>query len=201
MARFEQAYQLVALAEGGYQNYAEDTGNYNSRGQLVGTNWGINAQVYEKHLGRPPSVADMQNMPKATAIQIYKARYWDRIKGNSINNQAVANVLFDGHVNHGNWGIQMMQEVLGVAKDSVVGPITLNAINSADPGRLIQAYVQRRERAYRWLAANRAGQSKFLRGWLNRLQKFITDQPVAALGAGIGLPLIIAAAWWLSRRS
>lgn len=200
MASFSQAYQLVALAEGGYQNYSEDSGNYNSLGQLVGTNWGINAKVYEKYIGRPPSVADMKTMSKATAIAIYKKNYWDRIKGDSINSQAVANILFDGHVNHGAWGIKMLQEVLRLAKDGVVGNITLNAINQADSSRLVAKYTERRKQAYHWLANNREGQRKFLNGWLNRLKKFVTDNPTQSTGGAL---LIGTAALfiWLYKKS
>lgn len=199
MARFQEAYNLVALAEGGYQKYIEDSGNYNSRGDLVGTNWGISAKTYESYLNRPPTETDMRNMSKQTAIQIYKRNYWDRIKADDIQSQAVANVLFDGHVNHGGWGVRMIQEVLGVAKDGVVGPITLHAINSANPGQLVARYVERRRQAYHWLADNRAGQRKFLNGWLNRLKKFVADNPGTATAGGASVIFVGLAAWWLLR--
>jgi lysozyme family protein len=199
MANFTPAYNLVAAAEGGYQKFTEDPGNFNSLGQLVGTNWGINAKVYEAHIGRPPSESDMRLMLKTTAKAIYKAKYWDRIQGDSIHNQGVANVLFDGHVNHGGWGVQMMQEVIGVDTDAKVGPITLNALNTGNPNTIINRYIERREKAYRYIAANRAGMSKFLNGWLNRLQKFVTDQPGGTNGAVGVLLIAAAAAWWASR--
>lgn len=200
MALFAPAYQLVAIAEGGYQAHPEDRGNYNSRGQLVGTNWGISALLYEDYLGRPPSKRDMQAMTRNTARKIYQKRFWDRIKGPEIRTQQVANVLLDGYVNHGRFGVQMIQEILGTAQDGVVGPITLRAINAAEPAQLVQRYVQRREAAYRRLANTRAGQAKFLQGWLNRLKKFVSDRPATAAAGGAGALLLAAAAgWWLTR--
>lgn len=191
MASFQPAYDLVAQAEGGYQKYPDDTGNYNSLGQLVGTNWGINAQVYEARLGRPPSEADMRNMPSSVARGIYEASYWARIKGAQINSQAVANVFFDGHVNHGMWGIKMMQEVLGVAQDGIVGPITLAAINAANPADLVRRYVDRRRAAYQYLADSRSSQRKFLAGWLARLEKFSPYSGGGELAGGGALALFI----------
>jgi len=51
MANFNIAYEIVRGHERGFQIFPQDRGNRNSLGQLVGTNWGINAQVYETYLG------------------------------------------------------------------------------------------------------------------------------------------------------
>jgi len=172
MANFNQALQRVAEAEGGYQNIPEDTGNYNSLGQLVGTNFGINAQVYEAWIGFPPSQSDMQNMPQNVANQIYKANFWDDIRGDEIFDQSVAEIFFDGRVNHGRTGTRLMQEVLGVTQDTIVGPITLNAINSSIPSVLYNAYKQRRIDFYFEIVDARPNQQIFLQGWLNRMAEF-----------------------------
>lgn len=192
MASFDIAYRYVERAEGGYQKYAEDSGNYNSLGQLVGTNWGISAPVYERWLGYPPSELDMRNMSQATAKLIYKNRFWDPIKGGQIQSQAVANILFDGHVNHGNHGIVLIQRVLGVPDDGIVGPITLGAINSTNASTLVRQYADAREDFYRYLASSRPSQSIFLQGWLNRLAMFRDNLPSSgeALAALAGAVLI-----------
>ncbi|MEM6378816.1 MAG: glycosyl hydrolase 108 family protein, partial [Bacteroidota bacterium] len=130
MADFQKAFNIVIGHEGGYQRHPSDTGNYNSIGQLVGTNYGISAKVYESWINRPPSQSDMENLPLQDAIQIYFSLFWSRMQGNSIHNQPIANILFDGVVNHGNSkGIQLMQEVLNVTVDGRMGPVTMGAIN------------------------------------------------------------------------
>lgn len=172
MAQFQTAYDIVRRHEGGFQIMPEDSGNYNSRKELVGTNWGINAQVYENHLGRPPTESDMREMPRYVALSIYKKLYWDRIKGDQIRNQQVANIFFDGHVNHGRWGIQMMQQALGVTRDGVVGPQTLGAINAANPFQLFTRYKQIRREGYQDLVRRRPKDQRFLRGWLIRIDSF-----------------------------
>lgn len=172
MASFSIAYAIVRRHEGGYQDNPNDSGNYNSRGQNVGTNWGINAQIYEHHLGRPPSKDDMINMSRDVAKAIYKRVYWDRIQGDNIINQQIANILFDGHVNHGSWGIKMMQQALGVVRDGVVGPITLTAINRAVPQVLFNTYKAIRRAGYIDLVRRRPKDQVFLNGWLRRIDSF-----------------------------
>ena len=172
MANFIGAYLRTAAHEGGYQNDSVDTGNYNSRNELVGTNWGINAQVYESWIGYPPSERDMRSMTSATAKSIYKARYWNNINGDQIGSQALAEILYDGHVNHGNTGIRLMQEVLGVQQDGKVGPITLDALNSGDTAYIYNAYKQSRIDFYNYLVVRTPAFQKFLRGWLIRINAY-----------------------------
>jgi len=169
MAQFQTAYNIVRKHEGGFQIMPEDSGNYNSRKELVGTNWGINAQVYEQHIGRPPTERDMRTMPRHVALAIFKRLYWDRIKGDEIRDQQVANILFDGHVNHGRWGIQMMQKVLGLSRDGMVGPQTLGKINASNPFQLFNAYKKVRIAGYKDLVRRRPKDGRFLRGGLTAL--------------------------------
>ena len=44
MANFNKAIDLILKNEGGYQAHPNDKGNYNSKGQLVGTKYGISGQ-------------------------------------------------------------------------------------------------------------------------------------------------------------
>ena len=172
MASFEIAYQRVLGAEGGYQKNPNDTGNYNSAGELIGTNYGISAPVLEVWLGRVPSQWDMKLLELWEVKKIYRQRFWDPIRVEQLSEQPIADILFDGRVNHGRTGTKLLQKVLGVAADGVVGPVTLSAITARPPAQLYWQYKDAREQFYRYLAANRPGQAVFLNGWLNRLKKF-----------------------------
>jgi hypothetical protein len=107
MASFELAQKVTAIHEGGFQQTASDSGNYltkadyDARRNIIGTNWGISAPVLAAYLGRTPTVADMKNLKYETALKIYKNQYWDKIKGDKINNQSIANNIYDGSVNQG----------------------------------------------------------------------------------------------------
>lgn len=172
MANIAPALEHTLKWEGGYQKSSVDPGNYNSLDQLVGTNYGIAAFTAEDFIGFPPTELMMRNITIDLATCIYRQKFWARIKGDQIDNQAVANILFDGHVNHGNTGIRIMQDVLGVSRDAIVGPITLGRLNASDPERTYIAYRQARKLFYYKIVANRPQMKKFLRGWLNRIDSF-----------------------------
>jgi len=193
MANFNQAYTRVLAAEGGYQADPRDSGNYNSRGENVGTNLGISAPVYESWIGRVPTVADMRAITTQIARDIYKARFWDRIKGDRITDQAVAEILFDGVVNHGvSRGTKMAQKVLRLTQDGVFGDATLAAVNRANPAQFYTAYREERIRFYHQLAAGSADKASFLQGWLNRMAKF---SDYTAAGGGLLLVLGVLGFW------
>lgn len=185
MANYEPAYQRTAKHEGGFQINAWDKGNYNSLNQLVGTNYGISAPVYEDWIGRPPTVEDMKTITASDAKSIFKKRFWDKIWGDQLPNQAVAEILFDGVVNHGK-GVKLAQEVLGVTPDNVFGPKTFNALVAMAPAKFYDAYKQRRKSYYHQLASNNPSQLVFLQGWLKRLNSF-NDFGLENTGGGINL--------------
>jgi len=172
MASIAPALQHTLRWEGGYQKDPADPGNYNSLDQLVGTNYGIAAFTAEDFLGFAPTEVVMRKLSIDLATCIYRQKFWGRIKGDQIDSQAVAGILFDGHVNHGNTGIRLMQDVLGVRRDGIVGPITLGRINASDPAQIYRAYRHARTMFYYKIAANRPQMKKFLRGWLNRIESF-----------------------------
>lgn len=173
MAKYTPAYQRAAIIEGGYQRLTADRGNYNSNRQLVGTNWGIAAPVYEQYLGHPPTTAEMRSMQKSVAVGIFKRKFWDRIKGDQITNQFVAEIFFDGVVNHGvSNGTKLMQECLGVQQDGVLGPITLGKLNAAVPAEIYLKYKLRRLQYYVQIVLWRPSQKVFLRGWMRRILAF-----------------------------
>lgn len=170
---FPIAHAPVARIEGGYQRYKEDSGNYNRHGQLVGTNWGISAKVAEEYFKRVVSRADMEKLSITVAMDIYKIKFWDRIRAAEYGDQQLANLVYDGAVNHGvSWGVRLLQRSLGLREDGVVGPITLAAIRKKDPQQLYYAYFTARRNFYLAIVANRPNQKVFLRGWMNRLEHY-----------------------------
>lgn len=173
MAKFSLYIPLLSAVEGGYQNLAADSGNYNSLGQQVGTNWGIAAKTYESWIGRPPTIADMKSMSKTVALEIMKAWYWDKVSASAINNQSVAEIIADHAVNAGPGRAgKMVQEVLNntfgfnLKVDGAIGSLTINAINSVDASSLHEALKEYRKNYY----GNIGGE--FYKVWINRLSRF-----------------------------
>ena len=101
MAQFSLYLPLLTQVEGGFQKNPKDRGNYNSKGELVGTNLGISAPVYEAYIGFPPNERDMLNITKDVAASIFKDWFWDRIGASQIKSQSVANIIVDHGVNAG----------------------------------------------------------------------------------------------------
>lgn len=175
MADFNQFVPILLEAEGGYQNKASDKrGNSNSLGQMVGTNLGISAPVYEKWLGYPPSVSDMKSITVPVALEIYEAWYWNAVLASKINDQAVAETLVDHTINGGEGGAaRIMQQVLrkefglNVAIDGDVGPKTVAAINSVNPRDLFQIFSQYRLEAYKAI-----NNPDWQAGWKKRVFKY-----------------------------
>jgi lysozyme family protein len=172
MANFNLYLPLLQQVEGGFQALAQDPGNFNSKGELVGTNFGISARFYEHIIKRPPSKFDMQNISKVEAKSIYLQFFWTKNLGNQIYSQSVANTVIDHQVNSGR-GIKLAQKVLNdhfgknLVVDGAMGPNTLNALNSVNAELFVQEYNNAREQYY--IAINNP---TFINGWLLRLKEF-----------------------------
>lgn len=173
MAKFDLFIPYLLQVEGGYQAISSDSGNYNSLGQLVGTNYGISAKVYESWLNRVVTVSDMQKLSKSTAIRIYKDLYWNKLKANNINSQSVANIIVDHGVNAGlNSSVKITQKILNtkfnfnLKIDGIIGNSTLTAINSVNAQKLFEEIKLERKNFYQSIGG------VFLNGWLNRLNQF-----------------------------
>ena len=175
MASFYSYLPLLQQVEGGFQKSSADPGNFNSLGQLVGTNYGISARFYEGVINRPPSEGDMRAITKSQAESIFKNWFWDLQKASQINNQAMANTIIDHQVNAGD-GAKLAQKVLNdhfgyrMSEDNRIGPVTLAALNKVDPARFVYLYNEARAAPYKSI-----GNKTWERGWLIRLKKFAVE--------------------------
>jgi lysozyme family protein len=136
MADFKIAVQKTLVHEGGFQKNPNDHANWSSgkigEGQLIGTKYGITAVDM-------PGV-DIENLTPNQAIAFYAERYW-KTNYSQIESQAVADKLFDLGVLFGvHVAVGILQTVLGVTSDGVVGPVSLGAINQVEPVSLYNAY-------------------------------------------------------------
>lgn len=140
MAIFQTAYQQVLQHEGGYQSSPKDAGNY-VNGVLVGTKYGIAAKTLARFRGTAITANDMKNLQPAEAAQITKAAYWDKMKGDAIKSQAVANQLLDFYFHVPGYAGKVLQTVVNGAlvasksdtdllnPDGIIGQKTIDALN------------------------------------------------------------------------
>ncbi|BDS12393.1 glycosyl hydrolase 108 family protein [Aureispira anguillae] len=122
----------------GYQDLYNDKGNWSSNqvgvGALIGTNRSIAAPTLIAWRGRMVSKAEMQALTISEAMQIYKLKYWDKIQGDSIQSQAIADLLADMKSSAGGNAIKEMQGTLNdfgeqLSIDGAFGQASLQALN------------------------------------------------------------------------
>ena len=112
----------------------------------------------------------------------YKQVFWDQFKGDAINNQDIANELFDTSVNMGTTTtIKFMQHALNILskngslymsieEDGKFGQGTLNAVNAfSDTKDLYKVLNILQGHHYIEICEKNPEQEKFMYGWLNRV--------------------------------
>ncbi len=156
MADFNQAIGKTLAHEGG----AKFTDDPNDRGGA--TKYGISQRAY-------PDV-DIRNLTEQQARDIYKRDYWDRIRGDEITSQAVAENIFDTAVNMGvRTASRLAQVALEIEPaDGIIGSQSLKVINQADEALFIANFTIAKIARYAYICNRNKSQKKYLLGWLNR---------------------------------
>lgn len=158
MAQFTGAIQQwVLAAEGGYVDHPSDPGG--------ATNLGITHKTLAAWRGKPVTKQDVRNLTRDEALQIYKAQYWDAVRGDQLP-AGLDYAVFDYAVNSGPArAVKDLQRVLGVGVDGIVGAQTLAAIARRQTADLITGLSDRRRAFVRGLSTY----STFGRGWERRI--------------------------------
>lgn len=142
------------------------------------TKWGVTLDTWikngvDKDGDGYIDLEDLKLSTEEDAMKIAKKMYWDKIKGDDIHSQSIAEFLFDWAYNSGvGTAGRKVQKILGIATDGIIGTGTINAINNADASTLFTQLKAEREAFYRSIVHNNPGQEKFLKGWLNRNNSF-----------------------------
>lgn len=135
MANFKTAYLNTKKWEGGYTDNPDDNGNWTGGkkgvGKLIGTNKGISAPLLKQFLKKEPTVLDMKNIADSTVEALYLKEFWVKIRGYEINNQELANTLYDTAVNMGvSRAVKLMQQTLELPETGIVDDKFINKINN-----------------------------------------------------------------------
>jgi lysozyme family protein len=150
MTRFEKFIPIIFKNEGILSDNVNDAGGL--------TKYGISQRAY-------PNL-DIRNLTKQQAEEIYKRDYYDVCKIDLIENELLALHVFDMAVNAGvGRSIRMLQRVILVDVDGVIGTQTINTANAAN---WAAAFIQARINYYKQIATGR--NLGFLDGWLYRVQ-------------------------------
>lgn len=154
---FDAALQHVLKDEGGFSNHPKDPGGATMKGVTLDT---YRSYKKNQHL----TAEDLNKITNEELRDIYYRRYWNAVKGDDLPS-GVDYCVFDCAVNSGpGRATKLLQEVIGVKSDGVIGPITLAAIKSADPVELIHKYTDKRIQFWRSLPTFET----FGKGWIAR---------------------------------
>ncbi|KZK80095.1 putative Peptidoglycan domain protein [Pseudovibrio sp. Ad46] len=94
------------------------------------TNFGITQKTLSAWRGETVSVQEVRSMEQAEAVDIFRAQYWDAVKGDKMPS-GLDYALFDFAVNSGPArAVKTLQSILGVAADGLAGVETLGALKT-----------------------------------------------------------------------
>ena len=151
--------QMILHHEGGYVDHPDDPGGE--------TNLGVTKAVYEEWGG----TKDMKDLTVEDVLPIYKANYWDRVKGDDLPS-GLDLCVFDFGVNAGTGrAAKYLQGMIDAVQDGAIGPMTLQSLNAfiEEYGleETIEIYQADRQLYYESLSHFET----FGRGWTRRVDE------------------------------
>ena len=134
MAKFDEAYQRTLKFEGGWVNDDADSvkESYNVISRSANPNWSGWKIVdsYKKKSNFPKNL-DSDTKLQSLVKELYKTNYWDKVWGDKINNQKVANDLYDTGVNMGvAMSIKLSERQFNMKETGNMSIEWLNILNS-----------------------------------------------------------------------
>jgi len=157
---FEKALEKVLELEGGLRLHKNPTENFE-------TYAGIYRKAHPEWEGWKYIDKGLEP-PFELVKEFYYENYWRPFE--EVKDERIKTLLFETAINLGTrQAVKLAQKVLGVKVDGILGPKTLQALNSADPKDFIRDFTLARIAFYTALAnKNPRKYGLYLRGWINR---------------------------------
>jgi lysozyme family protein len=153
MREFKDYLDVILKHEGGYVNNPSDPGGE--------TNYGISKRSY-------PNL-DIKNLTIDQVSDIYYDDYWLKLNIDNLFNEDLKLHIFDMAVNAGNkTAIKLLQHILGVAEDGIMGPDTEEKVKEYFLTILV-LYKNARINYYNKLVSKNPNLQQFLNGWIIRV--------------------------------
>lgn len=172
MADFNKAFELMIAREGGYVNDPDDPGGETYKGvaRKMWSKWDgwIIIDSLKRQSGFPANL-DKDNDLQFEVKDFYRVNFWDKIQGDKIENQDIAESVFDFGVNTGTGtSVSLAQLVVGVKSDGIIGQNTLSALNAIEPPFFLSAFTVAKIARYVNIVKKRPTSRKYFYGWVLR---------------------------------
>lgn len=154
--RFKTFMPIILRHEGGYVNDPDDLGGE--------TKYGITERRY-------PNL-DIKALTVNEATEIYYRDFFKPMNLELIDNDLLALHIFDMGVNAGKkTAVKLLQSFLnGITQDGIIGPWTAKLVHAASLNvDIVELYKAKRYEYYYKISLLRRN-SKFLKGWIRRIE-------------------------------
>jgi lysozyme family protein len=172
MANFDPALEKVLLHEGRYVNDSQDPGGETYRG-VSRNNWSAwrgwqNIDQARRRSDFPANLEkdiDLQGAVK----EFYRDAFWNKLLADQINDQTIANSIFDFAVNAGlKTSVSLAQMVVGTDTDGIIGKNTIDAINTYDSELFLASFTLAKIARYISIVKRKPASQKYFFGWICR---------------------------------
>ena len=166
MADIEKAKKQILRWEGGYSSHPADTdGGCTMRG--------VTLYTFRQFYGKTKTCEDLRKITDEQWTSIFRAGYWDKLQGDKIENQSIANLCVDMAYGSGPvTAIKKIQRALGTTPDGGVGPKTLALLNGPDRAGIHSKLKEMRRIWFLNIVKAQPAKKVFIKGWNNRLDSY-----------------------------
>ncbi len=172
MAEFSKAFQLMIAHEGGYVNDPDDPGGETYKGvaRKIFSKWeGWTKIDILKRQSDFPANLDRDTEIQEAVSHFYQVNFWDKMNGDQITNQEIANSIFDFGVNAGvSASASLAQMVIGTTADGVIGPQSITSLNSFNADHFLASFTVAKIARYISIVKKRPTSRKYFYGWVCR---------------------------------
>ena len=166
MRKFEDYLKVILKHEGLYSNHPKDPGSSTMMGislrflKMKGIDINNDGDI---------NIKDIKELTVEKASELYYKHFWLPMNIDKIPNDLLKLHLFDMCVNAGTkTAIKILQDLLNVNIDGIIGNQTLEAIEDYD-SNIVADFANKRKEYYIKIIKRNPELSVFKKGWFNRV--------------------------------
>ena len=170
----DECLRVVKRWAGVYSNDPDDKGNWTT-GRLVGSQYDVTGPVLAAHRGVSQDsigVAEIRSITLEEAADIGVERFYKAFRIDTLPWGPATAIVLDFCWGSGNWGIKILQRVIGVNEDGNIGPATreayIKALQIHGWVGLVNLLVAARRKFYTDISMPGTKNAKYRNGWYNR---------------------------------